>query len=189
MLVHFSESPGPIAFRCPVCNPEPEHIALEYRLANAHFARLIGGLSRPRAILNRVYPWVHDYFSRAVEEGRCECTNCGRPARLQMLRPEWASSDSEGKSRMCMLCEACGEGVSASLGGQVLALPQVQHFWREHPRMRTLPSHVLESEGRVAVVTSFQAVGGTARLDVVSDRDTFRVLSVHGTLPEAWGKS
>lgn len=180
LMVRFAESPGPIAFRCPACSPEPEHISLEYRLANSHFSRLIGRLRRPKAILNRVYPWAHEYFSRAVEEEGSRCTNCGQPVRLQMLRPEWVPADSDGESRLYLLCEACGEGVSASLGGQVLALPQVQRFWREHPRMRTLPGRLVEAEGRVAVVTTFEAVDGGARLDVLSDRDTFRILEIGG---------
>jgi MFS family permease len=38
----------------------------DYRLTNAHFARLIGGLTRPRTILKRTSAWAHDYFTHAI---------------------------------------------------------------------------------------------------------------------------
>ena len=184
LLVRFSEPPGPISFRCPGCEPGPEIPALEVRLANAYFARLVGGLSRPKAILNRVYPWSHEYFSRALAERGSRCTNCGRCVRVQVVADEWAPPGAQYKSRLYVACEACGEAVSASFEGQVLVLPQVQRFWREHPRMRTLPAHLVDAGGRAAVVTSFEAVNGGARLDIVSDLDTLRVLDVRGGVSE-----
>ncbi len=187
MVVRFAGETGSVAFRCPACGPEPEHVAMEFRLANACFARLIGGLTRPRAILNRVYPWAHEYFRSVVEEGEGGCTNCGRPVQLQILRPDYASRDSEGGPRLFIACEGCGEGVSQSLAGHILVLPEVQHFWREHRRMRTLPARTVETEGRAAVVTSLEAVAGGARLDVVSDYDSFRILQIHGPKHEAQG--
>ncbi|MDQ3855786.1 MAG: RNA polymerase sigma factor [Chloroflexota bacterium] len=181
LMVRFAEPPGPISFRCPGCDPDPEVVSLEYRLANACFARLIGGLQRPKAILNRVYPWAYEYFSQAAKEGESRCTNCDRPVRVEIVRLPWPPSYT-CVPRLVIECGACGEAVSASLGGQVLALPEVQRFWREHPRMRTSSTEVSEAQGRAAVVTSFQSVDGAARLEVVSDRDTFRLLGMHGAV-------
>jgi hypothetical protein len=59
-----------------------------------------------------------------------------------------------------------------------LALPEAQRFWREQRRIRVLPPREEEVGGRAALVTSFERLGGGARLDVVARRDTLAVVTV-----------
>jgi hypothetical protein len=77
-------------------------------------------------------------------------------------------------------CAACGEITSSSFGGLVMSLPEVQRFWAEHRRIRTLlPQHEVEIAGRPALVTRFESVTDAARLDVVSRRDTLMAIHIH----------
>jgi hypothetical protein len=76
---------------------------------------------------------------------------------------------------------ACGEITSSSFGGLMMSLPEIQRFWAEHRRIRTLlPQHEVEIAGHPALVTRFESVTDAARLDVVSRRDTLMVIHVHG---------
>lgn len=180
LLAHVPRPPGAISFRCPYCDPTPEMISSSFRLANAHFARLLGGLTRPRSILNRTADWAHGYFLRVFNENAAICTNCGRPAHV---RRAWQTETSalDGHHILYVECETCGEVVSQSFGGLVSAFPQVQSFWRKHARLRTIPAHEIEVGGQTALVTRFESVADTARLDIVIARDTLKLLGVHGT--------
>lgn len=46
--------------------------------------------------------------------------------------------------------------------------------------MRSLPERKVEVDGRPALVTSFESVDSHARLEVLHDRETFRLLAIHG---------
>ncbi len=176
LMVRFAQPAGPVSFRCPACNPDPEDIGLECRLANAYFGRLVGGLTRPRSILNRVYPWAYSYFSQVIQEDSAACTNCGRPVHSRVLELEGSSLGLQYRRSMYIHCDACGEGVSASLGGLVLSLPEVQRFWRRHSRIRTLPGSEVEAGGQPALVIGLESLTSAAGLDVVCARDNFEVL-------------
>jgi hypothetical protein len=81
-------------------------------------------------------------------------------------------------------CDRCGCAHDLTLAGLALWSPAGRRFWRAHPRLRTLPEREVEAAGRAAVVTSFESVADAARLDVVSARDTYEILSVHGAPDE-----
>jgi DNA-directed RNA polymerase subunit RPC12/RpoP len=179
LLARLPPPPGVVSFRCPACNPDPRVNAADFPLADAFFARLIGGLARPRLVLRRTHTWSHGYFRRALRDGSAPCANCGRPLRLHMSMPETASPGVRGRRGVHVRCETCGAGCSSSLSGLVISLPEVQRFWREHSRIRALPEREVEADGRVAIVSSFQGIATNARLDVVSARDTFDVLGIH----------
>ncbi len=80
LVARIPQPPGTISFRCPACKPAPDTAGWEYRLANPHFARLIGDLTRPHSILNRATAWAYDYYTQALKEGSVVCTNCGLDA-------------------------------------------------------------------------------------------------------------
>ena len=63
--------------------------------------------------------------------------------------------------------------------GLVLALPQGQRFWREHPRIRALPQHEVEAAGRAALVAGFESLSAAARFEVVVARDTYAVIVIN----------
>ncbi|HEV2459293.1 MAG TPA: hypothetical protein VGS80_13115, partial [Ktedonobacterales bacterium] len=48
------------------------------------------------------------------------------------------------------------------------------------PRMRALPTREIEFAGRPALVTGFESVAEHAHLALISARDTWEVLRVHG---------
>jgi hypothetical protein len=73
--------------------------------------------------------------------------------------------------------------VSSSLGGLVASLPDVQRFWREHTRIRTVAWREVEADGCAAVVARLESVPRAAWLDIVSARDTLQVIGIHGTRP------
>jgi hypothetical protein len=85
---------------------------------------------------------------------------------------------------MHLRCDRCGCAHDLTLAGLALWSPAGRCFWRAHLRLRTLPEREVEAAGRAALVTSFESVTDGARLDVVSARDTYEILSVHGAPDE-----
>ncbi len=81
-------------------------------------------------------------------------------------------------------CGSCGPVSWVTLSGLARHLPDARRFWREHPRIRTLPERAVEVDGRSALVTTFESVTEIAKLDVISARDTFEVLGVHSASRE-----
>ncbi|HEV8194347.1 MAG TPA: hypothetical protein VGP82_23090 [Ktedonobacterales bacterium] len=82
-------------------------------------------------------------------------------------------------------CGSCSATYTVGLSGLVLCLPEAQHFWRTHPRIVTLPAREIESDGCAAILTSLVSRDRTARLDVISDRETFAVRRIGGAVYNA----
>lgn len=156
-----------VAFRCPGCGPEP---TAAYDLGNPSFARLLGGLIRPTAILNRGADWSGGYFGAGA--GEADCTCCRRPLRL---RTRCAGS----RRGLHGACHACGHAVWSSAEGIALTRPEARAFRAEHSRIRTLPERDLEYGGTAATLVRLEAASSATGLDVVLARDTLRVLAVH----------
>jgi RNA polymerase sigma factor (sigma-70 family) len=181
LMARFPQPPGTVSFSCPACHPDPDMTASDFRLTNAHFARLIGGLTRPRTILKRTAASTHAYYRKAIDERAAVCTNCGRPAQFRLSLHDDTSTLVTDPHLLYVRCAACGETTSSSFGGLVMSLPEVQRFWAEHRRIRTvLLQHEVEIAGHPALVTRFESVTDAARLDVVSRRDTLMAIDVHG---------
>jgi RNA polymerase sigma-70 factor (ECF subfamily) len=181
LMARFPQPPGTVSFSCPACHPDPEITGSDYRLTNTHFARLIGRLTRPRTILKRTAASTHAYYRKAIDERAAVCTNCGRAAQFRHSVHDDTSTLVTDPHLLYVQCAACGEITSSSFGGLMMSLPEVQRFWAEHRRIRTLlPQHEVESAGHPALVTRFESVTDAARLDVVSRRDTLMVIHLHG---------
>jgi RNA polymerase sigma-70 factor (ECF subfamily) len=179
LLAQFPGPPASVAFRCPGCDPDPMMLRSEFRLANTHFERLIGSLSRPRAVLNRVAGWVYDYFTQGLAAGWVPCTNCGQPVQLH-IEPQPGRARSGAAYRMLAVCPVCAEAVSVSFNGLVEALPPVQRFWHAHERIYTRPPYAVDADGQAALVIRFESVTTAAGLTIVVARDPFRLLRVEG---------
>lgn len=75
---------------------------------------------------------------------------------------------------------ACGGYDSETWQSLTWSLPEARRFWKDNPRMRFVPEREVEFGGSPAVVTGFESVMGSARLDVVSLRDTLEVVHING---------
>ncbi len=80
---------------------------------------------------------------------------------------------------MQVICHSCDVTDANPLHYLVLDLPETQRFWRSHPRMRLLPDRRVAYAGGEALLTTYESVDGTARLDAFSDPNTLALLAVH----------
>jgi RNA polymerase sigma factor (sigma-70 family) len=148
-----------IDFTCTLC--AREDVLIRYPLENPHFARLVGDLERPTAMLRRVGEWALQYFSGG-DNAAAECTRCGR---LETVR---AHLRAEGNPGLYVQCGACGEEVWSSLVGIAYALPAVREL-----RRRRLVA-VREERGLVSVVHG--SVDGGRTVEVAFDGTTYALL-------------
>ncbi len=184
MQVRVSADRTTISFRCPHCDPDPQ-VTSNYPLLAPEFASVTPGVTRPGRILTHGAEWSHRYFAEARAGGMLPCTRCGHPMAVEAIPPSLDGGPKEFTDRLQALCQACGEGASVSRTGIVTVLPEVRELRRRESRVRILPARHLEADGRPAVVTSVGSVVGPARIDVVTDVDTYRVITLHrGGLPE-----
>ncbi|MDQ3547821.1 MAG: RNA polymerase sigma factor [Chloroflexota bacterium] len=177
--IRFDDRAGIVSLRCPACHGDPGATGSDLPLANAHFARVFGGLRQPAAINRRLEAWVHDYFRPALGQETIACTACGAPARVVRSMPPKSSVVARNRPGMHVRCEHCGTVCSSSLSSLVLSLPEVSAFRRAHGRVRTLPVRYQQASGQPAVVLTVQSVSSSAQLDVLSARDTFELLGIH----------
>ena len=155
-----------VAFRCIGCSPT----SASYDLGNPFFARLVGDLIRPTAILNRTAAWASEYFRGGA--GAAHCTRCQRPISVRRHR-------EGGRHGLHGVCRACGEEVWSSVFGLAHSRPEARAFRAEHKRVRTLPDRDLAYGNAEATLVRLEAVRGSAALDVLFARDTLRVLATH----------
>jgi len=186
LLGIYIPTEGKFYLRCPGCTPDKNEALSTNHLRELQGIKSFKQLSRQLAII------CNRYYRTALHDGSIACYNCRRLVRARILRrdaiPPWVWEAQEFQWRLgenddnllSILCEECFTSWSVTLEGLVLALPEAQSFLRMHPRIHTLPRQELEVDGQPALLTSFESVTNTDRLDVISACDTFEVLRVYG---------
>jgi hypothetical protein len=174
LLLQREAAPGAVRLRCPDCDPDASAPGSEFRLSNPGFARLLGDLVRPAAILRHADEWKRRYFGGGV--GRAACMRCG--SAVEIARYEETDRPPLSRRGLYAICDACGEGVSSSLAGLALAQPAVVRFRRTHPRVHALPHREVDAGGVPAVIVRYEDVHSAAGVDVAFARDTVRALDL-----------
>jgi RNA polymerase sigma-70 factor (ECF subfamily) len=159
------------ALRCPTCYPRNR----------IDFARWSGrglfrGLSSHRAALTRLSRSAYQFYHQSLSDGMAVCVRCGASATMSCVRAQ------QSDFHLRVICARCAATYAATLSGILFCHPQTQRFWRDHPRMTTLPDRAVEYDGQRAMLTSFVSRDGAARLDFISDPQTFTVLRVGGAV-------
>jgi RNA polymerase sigma factor (sigma-70 family) len=166
---------------CPDCHPDPDFTFSNTLIGHGHFRELLGNVRAYKPALSRLMVWVHGYYRQGLENGTVACVGCGRSARLRLHLPDTVPPYARGLRGLHVRCDGCAGVVCfEELSNLALSLPEARWFWREHPRIRTLPEREVKADGRPAVVTTFESVTDSARLEVVFSRETLRLLGVHG---------
>lgn len=155
------QTAGEIEFACRAC--AVGDVLVRYPLDNPQFAKLVGGLERPTAMLRRVGDWVVQYFAGGAA-GSALCTRC---AQRVVVRTHVRAGRIPG---LYVRCDACGEEVWSALAGLANALPAVRDL-----RRRRLVG-IREERGVLAVVHS--SVDGSKRVEVGFDRLTYALRGI-----------
>ncbi len=170
---------GELYLRCLACTLPYTHYYIASRLGDR-----LRGLRTYKPAVSRVLGVIDDLFRIRSIDGGVMCAGCGD--RLPIMRgyppesaprvgPSWVGPDPI--YLWCPRCSYCDVETWHSL---TWSLPEARRFWRENPRMRFLPVREIEVAGSPAMLTGFESLTGGARLEVVSLRDTCRVLSIDG---------
>ena len=174
----FNQRTGALVLRCPACSHSGFNLGQAARGEPLH-----GGKGHKSALFRHI-AWAEGYFRQALAHGMVPCWRCWRPVPARMGMPNYVPPAMRHLRGMYVVCDGCGCANDVSLAGLVLWSPAGRRFWRVHPRLRTLPEREVEAAGCAAIVTSFESVTDGARLDVVSARDSYEILSVHGAADE-----
>ena len=172
----FEPTSRVLGLRCPLCRDESSAT-----IVNGGNAEIFAGVKGYKAALNRLMVWAHDYYTRGLVTRVVSCMQCGTPVPLEVCLDEDEPAGFDHGTRT--VCAACGDQSYSALIGLSLCLPEGIRFWREHPRMRTLPDQEIEVAGSRAIVTTFESAGTAERFEVVFRAETFEVMSIHGASP------
>jgi RNA polymerase sigma factor (sigma-70 family) len=159
---------GDFLLQCPACVAETG-VYTSYTSMPSWF----GGVTGFKPVFNR----VNAYYQPALRHQSSPGNFCGwsRP-----LRPSLAEALPEPQNHargMLVCCAPCDQGGAMRLSNLILYQPQAWQFWRDHPRLRLLEEHLVEHQGRAALVTSFRSMIEPVQLDVILAQQTYEVLS------------
>ena len=158
---------GDFLLQCPACVAETG-VYISYTSMPSWFQ----GVTGFKPAFNRVMRWVNTYYRPVQHQCSSPANFCGwsRP-----LRPSLAEASPEAEKRargMLVCCASCDEEGTMRLSNLVLYQPQAWQFWRDHPRLRLLEEHLIQHQGRAALVTSFRSMTEPVQLDVVLAQQT-----------------
>ena len=133
---------------------------------------LLDGIRGFRAAYARIAKWHYTFWQQGIQDGSLTCPRCGQVNHLP--RPILSSDSAE----LHILCPGCQQWERhTDLAALAHHAPEVQQFWRAHPRIRTLPVRLVETAENPALLVSFQAVTGHAALDLLFDHATLKRLA------------
>ena len=179
---------GKLLLKCPGCSPGVNELLSYNDLPD------LKGIKGYKPLVSRLKNWCERHYWAGLRNGSIVCEGCGRSLPVRFGRyedsPEWVLNmeGEEGfgwhwgtSDRIVMLlCAPCHAICRTTLESLVLCLPEGRQFLQAHPRIRTLPSQEVETEGRPAMLVRFESVNDNARLTVAADYATFNVLRIFG---------
>lgn len=165
-----------LSFCCPRCTPDPADICEQ-----VDSPELFEGINGYKAARSRLATWIDRFYRPRLADRTVPCL-CGQAIPFQRGPLSLAACPPSIRNQHGLYgrCAACGGEFWQGLPGLALSLPEGRRFSREHPRIHMLPERQVEAAGRAAIITSYESVTGQARLDVISARDTYELLGVHG---------
>lgn len=171
----FHPDAGELRLHCFGCSPHP----LGHYI-NAQWGDGLRDLRTYKPAVSRVLTNIHELYRVLPVDGVVRCPSCGDPVPIRRgIPPQWLD---EGDCPECIYrwCPRCDVWDLETWHALTWSLPAVRRFWQEHPRMRFLPEREIEVDGSPAMVAGFESVTSAARLDVVSLRDSLRVVRIVG---------
>ncbi|MGH2461366.1 MAG: RNA polymerase sigma factor, partial [Chloroflexota bacterium] len=172
----FRPEVGELLLRCPSCSRG--HLQINSTLPE----KLSGIKTYPRGIA-RVLEVIHERFRERVVDGLARCPGCQRWRPLRQGRPAWIPLGELCGEVIYIDCPGCARLDRETWQSLTWSLPAVRRFWKQHPRLRYLGEQEIDAAGHPAVTTGFASFDEAARIEVVSRRETFEVLSVDGHPP------
>jgi RNA polymerase sigma factor (sigma-70 family) len=167
------------ALRCPNCDPHSEDIMAGLDLSKPYHATLLGNTKTYKPAYSRLLTTFHPLYQEALKSHTAPCLACGSPVDVSVEHDRADHKRSSAFSQITLHCPACGWVSNKSLSGLVIGSPEAQRFWRDYPRMRTLPAREIDVQGSPAFLTRLQSVTSSAELTVISRRETFEILEAH----------
>jgi RNA polymerase sigma-70 factor (ECF subfamily) len=169
------------ALRCPRCDPDPESIMAALDLTKPYHARLLGNTKTYKPAYVRLLTSFAPLYREAMQSHTTACLACGHA--VDVLSDEHdLKGNRERVKQIRLLCPVCGWTSNKAVSGLIFSLPEVHKFWREHPRIRTLPSREIEIDGSLAFVRRLQSVNDRAELTVVMRQDSLDPIAVHSNV-------
>jgi hypothetical protein len=143
----------------------------------------LAGIKSFKSALSRVMKWANVYYRRGLAEGTVRCMACGTRVPLQIGSPPFMPPRNDPGVFATCVCDTRRPDARnhSSLCGLANSLPEVQAFWRRNPRIRMAPLYEVEAAGRPAYVFTFESTGAPTHISAIFARDTYDLLSVHGT--------
>ena len=132
-------------------------------------------VSSPKSLLARHCLMLDSSYRLALRRGWDDCICGGRGAYRPVL-PDEEPPGSPTPYGITGSCPHCGIVDGATAWHLALDTVEAQRFWRRYPRMRALPMRAIERDGRDIIVTGYEAIGASARLDIISDSRDYTVL-------------
>jgi RNA polymerase sigma factor (sigma-70 family) len=140
----------------------------------------LAGLTSAKSILTRHCLMLATSYRQTILRGSDTCCRCRRQVPVQ----QWGADDMLPAPPylhgIYMVCPTCEVDDAATPWHLTLDTPAAQRFWHRHPHMRALPTRDIEFAGQPALVTGFESIAEHARLEIISARDTWELLRVHG---------
>ncbi|HWE62369.1 MAG TPA: RNA polymerase sigma factor, partial [Chloroflexota bacterium] len=171
----FRPHAGELKLRCSGCSPSPYAHYLD-----AHWGDGLRDLQTYKPALSRVLGGIHEMYRVRPVEGAVRCPQCGDQVPIRRGIPPWPPFEGHYLECIYRWCPRCDVWDVETWHALTWSLPAARRFWQEHPRMRFLPEREIEVAGSPAVVTSFESLTDSARLDVVSLRDSLQVVRIAG---------
>ena len=159
--------------RCPQCDGAGGEMAFSTGHAAMDAAQVLGPVRACKPALRRVNAWWDTRLRHGLRDRTLPCWRCAGVMRLRPLPGSGVDAAGFGH-RATFHCGRCDADFSLPASGLAFHSGPVQRFWQRHPRIRVRPERCLEINRVAVVVTRYEAVGGTAAIEVVYDLGTFR---------------
>lgn len=170
-------SEGKLYMRCPGCSSGDAHFI------HSHLGEGLKDIRTYKPAVSRVLGVIHEMFRVRAEGGAARCPGCREWLPITRGAPPWVPPRYADPRSIYLWHPRCGGADSETWHSLTWSLPEARRFWKENPRMRFVPEREVEFDGSPAVVTALESVTGTARLEVVSLRDTLEVVRINGNRP------
>jgi RNA polymerase sigma-70 factor (ECF subfamily) len=158
-----------LAMRCPKCG----------RTFDTQGIVPLGRVRSFKRAYTRMTRYMTTYLMQGVTSGWQACVFCGAQQPVQLMGPEQLG-DRRGRwpgIQARLECSACGRHLDSPVGMLVWSHPEAQRFFAQNPRWLAEPEALVDYQGVRAIHVQFRTFGGAARLTLLADAQTLRVLT------------